>query len=295
MRRLVAVTLMAVTLMGVTHFAGGELAHAEDPPITTTVTINEGQTRTFTVNAPSDRVQCQTDYQEDKGSYCLQTRHGGSYSGDIAADVAPRYGRCNGPFSLAPTTGTDGSTITYQHTDADGWIGWGGNRERNDHVEVRGRQMRMVGVGDLNTHYLTVALFGTQTVTLTDKDLGTGVITRSTYTAECSLEVRVRIYARGPNGETSLQNAAVNAAFTQARANARELTTTGRTEGDYVPPNTNRCHVVQFDNGGEMSWCGTYRNENGQAVAPDYDGRRAGHDQTLAGLCRRADVTCRSR
>ena len=294
MRRLVAVTLMTVTLMAVTHVAGGELAHAEDPPITTTVTINQGQTRTFTVNAPSDRVQCETDYQEDKGSYCLQTKHhpGGAHD-NIAADIAPRYGRCNGPFSLAPTTGTDGSTITYAHTDGDGWIGWGGYQSRNDYIEVRGRQMRMVGVGDPNTNYLTVALFGTQTVTLTDKDQGTGVITRSTYTAECSLAVRVRIYARGPNGETSLQNAGVNAAFTKARTNVRELTTTGRTEGDYVPPNTNRCRVVRYDGGlnrassGEMSWCGTYRGENNEEVAPN--------GEALSTLCGRSNVTCHTR
>ena len=280
----------AVALVVVAYFvgAGATPVHAEDPPVVNTVTVNQGQTRTFTVSAPSDRVQCSTDYQEDKGSYCLQTRHGGTYSGNIAADKAPRYGACNGPFSLAPTTQQDGSTVTYPHTDEDGWIGWGGFHERNDHVEVRGRQMHIEGIGDPGTDYLTVALFGTQTVTLVNEGYG-GPDTRTTYTSACSLDVRIRIHVRGPRGETSLQSAGLNDAFTQARTNARELTTTGRDEGDYVPPSTNRCRVIQFDNGGEMSWCGTYRDENNREVTPDR------HMTPITELCRRADVTCHRR
>ena len=284
--------LVAVTLMAVTFFVGASPADAEDPPIVNTVTINAGQTRTITVSAPSDKVQCQTDYQEDKGSYCLQTKSGG-LARNFDANSGARYYACNSPYSLAPTTNGAGDTITYAHTDADGWIGMGGLRQRNDLIEIRGRQLRLTGVGDPGTDYVPLTLYGTQRVRFTNEGYGSP----DTYTWEtqtCALQVRVRVNVRGPATSTS-----VNESVTQARTNVRELTTTGRTAGDYIPPSTSRCRVVEttytvYSNinppnvqRGEMSWCGIYRDENNREVAPT--------GQLLSDLCAEEGTTCHLR
>lgn len=268
-----------------------------DPPIANTITVNTGQTTTITVSAPSNRVQCHglkdVGLRDSSGTYCVHQEHNDGRGRERVHAYA-----CNSPYTLAPDNHSPGAdanstppNINYVHggslnppsaESADGWI------TQNEMVSIKGRQVRITGVGDSGTNYVSLTLYGTQRVRFTNEGYGQpDTFTWETQT--CELQVRVRVNVRGAT-DTS-----VNDSFTQARTNARALTTTGRTEGDYVPPNTNRCHVVQFDNGGEMSWCGTYQNENGQAVAPDYDGRRAGHDQTLAELCRRADVTCRSR
>ena len=261
-----------------------------DAPVVNTITVSTGQRTTITVSAPSTsrRVQCHGSsdvaLRAGTGTYCVHQRNNDGTGREGVQAYA-----CNGPYSLAPTTGAGGSTITYKHTDADGWIGMGGLRQRNDLLEVRGRQLRVTGVGDSDTGYVSLTLYGTQRVRFTIEGYG-NADTYSWETQTCALQVRVRVNVRGPAASTS-----VNEAFKQARTNARELTTTRHTSGDYVPPNTSRCRVVRYDNGGEMSWCGTYTDENGREVAPDYDGRRHGHNQTLAELCRGTNVTCHRR
>ena len=266
-----------------------------DEPVVNTITLNTEQTTTITVSAPSNRVQCHgtkdVGLRDSSGTYCVHQEHNDGRGRERVHAYA-----CNGPYTLAPDNHSPGAdanstppNINYVHgggvnapsaESADGWI------TQNEMVSIKGRQMRITGVGQTGTGYVSLTLYGTQRVRFTIEGYG-HPDTFTWETQACALQVRVRVNVRGAT------NTSLNDAFTQARTNARELTTTGRTEGDYVPPNTNRCRVVRYDGGlnrassGEMSWCGTYRGENNEEVAPN--------GESLSALCGRSNVTCHYR
>ncbi|MYH41502.1 MAG: hypothetical protein F4150_07060 [Chloroflexi bacterium] len=73
------------------------------------------------------------------------------------------------------------------------------------------------------------------------------------------------------------------------------------TPGADIPPNTSRCVVVRQKTSsgyGEMSWCGTLTDEQGNEVTPDYriaatsNSPHVGTQLTVAELCKEEGITC---
>ena len=123
--------------------------------------------------------------------------------------------------------------------------------------QIHGRQTIRIVENDRVTNTSTRACIVTGRGGVTPNRSGSGYSVGTAITSTAVAEIAI-----------TRSSSASNPALAQARENRPGTQRSNtHTPGAYVPPNTNRCTVVDFGNS-QMSWCGTFITD-GVEYAPD--------------------------
>ena len=215
-------------------------------------TVTEGAPRTVTFSRPA--------FDTTIGGGCGRDGGAGQGAGrcDLTTETSYRWGSCTGPWSIVPVK-VGGTAVS----DETAWI-----------YTTSGSSVRIDGVSltQANKPITVDYSFKGRQIVRTYSTSGGSTTLTATDTIECQVHGRAEITIRAATQRAGIRSRVSDSLGNPVKDNDEERISVdaarygrdNRNDGDYVAPSSSLCYVA-----GGMSWCGIFRNEGGQIIAPN--------------------------